>query len=762
MDKRTIVDYIEESPQNTNKAILNQMLDEFADTNGSGGAGADWEQNDPTAKDYVKNRTHYKRTEKIVIVEGFETETYEQKGELYLTNTIIHSNYMPTAEEMQELRININAQPARIIASEYSDTYGQWVTSDGIIVTYGGKPTWHVSFNQKRFDVLPGQSFVIDIYAKQIQYIPLDEKYLPSSVLEQPDWKCNNTDSSAHIKNRTHYDYWVFTDNCIYNYDSYYNPGHLPYIFEVVPDENDFLGGHGFFYNELLFNSDSDWKITGEEYDEDLGSWKTKYECQQIKHSPHEGDGDEILTMTAITYSQYDVDQGKRKYFVNIDCTFRGTTGGIVLYEAEMRSKTLDKRFLADFTVVKDWSVNDENDSGYINNRTHYPYKGPGTFIYGERYEFNGEHNEFITQGSLPYEQIIESDLSENEAPGYWLGSMGGYYLSGYESLIADAYSDWRRVDTIDDITSYRCGNDGSLSVEVNVQPIGSNSYRVILTRAWTDFSDYGYQVYTLGLKYKQLDEVYLPDTVAREPNWEENNPYSPSYIKNRPFYVEYSRVEPYEPIYHPMNEKFIPDTIARVTDIPAMDTTLISEGAAADAKAVGEAISNLIGDLESLTWSDLGENVISEEQLVFRDDDFVGVSTYDGIEGTSLSVGDTCKVILSGDILLPGLKSECIVTIDENYSFTIMGYSDGFKMTYNNETNQYKFERIGEQPLPVGTISIIKLGQVEVTEIDEKYIPDTIARAPKAVLEDVTEAPTAEQYNALLAILRQAGILAT
>ena len=55
MDKTTIVEYIEESPQNTNRAILNQMLDEFADINRSG--GANWGQNDPTAKDYVKNRT---------------------------------------------------------------------------------------------------------------------------------------------------------------------------------------------------------------------------------------------------------------------------------------------------------------------------------------------------------------------------------------------------------------------------------------------------------------------------------------------------------------------------------------------------------------------------------------------------------------------------------------------------------------------------------------------------------------------------------
>lgn len=45
---------------------------------------------------------------------------------------------------------------------------------------------------------------------------------------------------------------------------------------------------------------------------------------------------------------------------------------------------------------------------------------------------------------------------------------------------------------------------------------------------------------------------------------------------------------------------------------------------------------------------------------------------------------------------------------------------------------------------------------------LPDQYIPNTIARTTDIVLEDVTEAPTAEQYNALLAILRQAGILAT
>lgn len=45
--------------------------------------------------------------------------------------------------------------------------------------------------------------------------------------------------------------------------------------------------------------------------------------------------------------------------------------------------------------------------------------------------------------------------------------------------------------------------------------------------------------------------------------------------------------------------------------------------------------------------------------------------------------------------------------------------------------------------------------------KLDEKYIPDTIARAPKVELDYVIESPTAAQYNALLDVLKQAGILA-
>lgn len=46
--------------------------------------------------------------------------------------------------------------------------------------------------------------------------------------------------------------------------------------------------------------------------------------------------------------------------------------------------------------------------------------------------------------------------------------------------------------------------------------------------------------------------------------------------------------------IVHPLADKWIPDSIARKTDIPEPDTTLTQSGKAADAKAVGDALANV------------------------------------------------------------------------------------------------------------------------------------------------------------------------
>lgn len=49
--------------------------------------------------------------------------------------------------------------------------------------------------------------------------------------------------------------------------------------------------------------------------------------------------------------------------------------------------------------------------------------------------------------------------------------------------------------------------------------------------------------------------------------------------------------------IVHPLDEKWIPDSIARKTDIPKLDATLTKSGAAADAKATGDALNKKLDE---------------------------------------------------------------------------------------------------------------------------------------------------------------------
>lgn len=55
MSKQDIADYVFKTPHNTNPAILNQKLDELVEESSSG-VQPDWNQNDETAPDYIKNR----------------------------------------------------------------------------------------------------------------------------------------------------------------------------------------------------------------------------------------------------------------------------------------------------------------------------------------------------------------------------------------------------------------------------------------------------------------------------------------------------------------------------------------------------------------------------------------------------------------------------------------------------------------------------------------------------------------------------------
>lgn len=53
MSKQDVIDYVMETPHNTNRAVLEGLVDTAVEESQ---VQADWDQNDETAKDYIKNK----------------------------------------------------------------------------------------------------------------------------------------------------------------------------------------------------------------------------------------------------------------------------------------------------------------------------------------------------------------------------------------------------------------------------------------------------------------------------------------------------------------------------------------------------------------------------------------------------------------------------------------------------------------------------------------------------------------------------------
>ena len=218
------------------------------------------------------------------------------------------------------------------------------------------------------------------------------------------------------------------------------------------------------------------------------------------------------------------------------------------------------------------------------------------------------------------------------------------------------------------------------------------------------------------------------------------------------PYNVLIERIIAPETIY-PLNEKYLPDTVAKLNDIPAIPVTSVN-GQIGDVNIIipeipVTSVQNKHGDIK-LAWSDLGETIINDVEAFYGEQPY---GTLTGNEGTTLSVGDIC--------IIENQYETKEVTIDDSYQFSMV--YDSFIVQYDKPSNQYTVKWVNTEspPMELEYLRITIKGSSQTHIIDEKYIPDTIARTTTTILEDVIAAPTAEQYNALLQVLRDAGILA-
>lgn len=85
MTNKEVIEYVQHTPHNINPVILKQKLEQQDFEN-----RPDWNQNDPSAPDYVKNRTHYVEQVEEVVVERTAVPPFDNRGEsmLFLANDI--------------------------------------------------------------------------------------------------------------------------------------------------------------------------------------------------------------------------------------------------------------------------------------------------------------------------------------------------------------------------------------------------------------------------------------------------------------------------------------------------------------------------------------------------------------------------------------------------------------------------------------------------------------------------------------------------
>lgn len=205
------------------------MFDEWFYTNGAwekfGSAGtavdvpqSDWNQNDSTATDYIKNRPFYSEPTTIIyegdlIFRKTSTETYTYNTPITLSETLQPSeSYIFTinGDSWTQDHLNWNEDAANYYANSprfnnayyYSVNFRQGTTAN---------PLTRISiFGQYLDDAEIGTTTTLHFsIAKPAENIhKIDAKYL-----YQVDWNQNDSTAIDYIKNRTHWEEYTFNES---------------------------------------------------------------------------------------------------------------------------------------------------------------------------------------------------------------------------------------------------------------------------------------------------------------------------------------------------------------------------------------------------------------------------------------------------------------------------------------------------------------------------------------------------------------------
>lgn len=202
-------------------------------------------------------------------------------------------------------------------------------------------------------------------------------------------------------------------------------------------------------------------------------------------------------------------------------------------------------------------------------------------------------------------------------------------------------------------------------------------------------------------------------------------------------FYDTVLKVEARTTKIVPLDEKYIPDTIARVEDIP---------------------------EVPEHTWESLPDKPFGEienKTILFPEAELVNGTNLIFMEGHSFDnvvVGKTVIVVYDGvEYTVKGDQE--FTTSEERLWYGNPGLwypdasSNGLPFIFHIDGGSFMFRCGGDNNIS-HTVVVYEI-DTEIMKLDSTYLPKAEA------VSDVTAAPTADEFNALLASLRAAGYLA-
>lgn len=187
---------------------------------GTGGVPGDWNQNDSTQPDYIKNRTHWEENDQIVIEWDGNTDGKDTVSPNDSLTLVKVSDELPDATTFIGKTLYLSNGNSFTVTSDgimdADDMYGIAASGSGTPWIYGIlTPTaGGITFPSTGLYTPVGDVYFTKVELGSATVYQLDEKFIPDAIARisdipepvKPDWSQNDSTQPDYVGNRTH---WV-------------------------------------------------------------------------------------------------------------------------------------------------------------------------------------------------------------------------------------------------------------------------------------------------------------------------------------------------------------------------------------------------------------------------------------------------------------------------------------------------------------------------------------------------------------------------